>query len=499
MRHQELRAARIAQNVPLKRIAEELEVGSSYLSHVEHGRRALTREIVAAYTKHLTLNTVHLPVPDYQSTPDLLSKELLRWFRNIKVYRPIISTRTAEPNTRRRTSNTFATFATKFCESSKQSIKDRTGIALIWTTPQDFFEKGNIIPWRRVLTKVASDNIPLKLFFSPSSNPTFATNELLLMIKEYTRCIQFKEIITIDSVSELNFSHFPIDLFVLSNNFALLDFAGREYSRKNSLMLLAPETQFERTLQGYVERIESYRDRKVLLYFSKSDLTKFFREYLATEELSGPRYLFQCFPGSHTRPPQDYEPGSNWWHYYSDLHVDVDELAALRRRAWDALRRRMRTYPARQICSRQAFEEWALTGRRPGVDLVRESADDRINQLQYMIATLRTNPNFQLAIIDHELGRDLGWADLGDNARNLNWLVQGNDKIIVEGRAPNDYGVLLEYQCIISDKLIADRFRNMFEKTWDQLPPEVTQIDAITEFLQELSVRAGARTKITQS
>src|SRR4051812_19820190 len=76
---QTLRSARITQNVPLKRIAEDLQVDPSYLSHVEHGRRTVTSDIIAAYERNLSLST---PLSESERLFDSTVTRLIHWFRS---------------------------------------------------------------------------------------------------------------------------------------------------------------------------------------------------------------------------------------------------------------------------------------------------------------------------------------------------------------------------------------------------------------------------------
>ena len=108
-----------------------------------------------------------------------------------------------------------------------------------------------------------------------------------------------------------------------------------------------------------------------------------------------------------------------------------------------------------------------------------------------MITTLKTYPKCEIAIVDHDRGRELGWAPFGQGPeskeRNLSWLVQGTEKVIVEGHAPDSGGVLRQYQCVISDGNVAGRFEKTFERTWDRLPKEIKDGERTIEFLQNLS------------
>jgi transcriptional regulator with XRE-family HTH domain len=484
----DLRVARTAQNIPLKRIATDLNLHPSYLSHVEHGRRTATPEIIAAYRKYISLDTTTSAAPTHH---DAFVLALIEWFRSFDPYNRQTLLAFSPAHTVKE--NLLSEFAERLVNSTSLTKDD--SVIMIWESATDYITISRWT-WMSILQKILVAGARFKIFYAPA--PNFEESEIFTLIQEYTRCLQFRHLVTFDSVADLHFSHFPVDFLYVTGKFALIRFAGRGYRSRNSLLIDANTfndrtNQFDEPLRGYLERIESYRDQKIKTYFTSADLKNFFQDYAATEESSGHRYLFQSWPGSHDRPPEDYDSGSNWWKYYTDLQeqcgIDIQELARARKRGWDALRRRMKAFTVRHLCSRQVMEDWARTGKRPGFrpDI---SPEDRINQIENMITTLRAYPKCEMAMMDHQVGKALGWADIGAD-RNVSWLVQGNDKLIVEGHAADVDRKLREFQCIINDANVAQRFAKTFENVWDALPREDKDRQKIIEFLQSLKPLAA--------
>ena len=487
-----LRAARLAHKIPLKRIAAELDLDPSYLSHVEHNRRPASPEIVAAYNRHTQAGLSAVAA----TKRDSFVLDLIRWFQKLRPYdrKGLCALSLSKYTT---DEDPLSNFSTALIQFSPLAEGDR--IILVWESPIDYINSVSRHTWRRVLQVIAQSAARMTILFAPS--PNFEAHETLgRLIREATRCLQFKELVTLDSVADLPVSHFPVDFMYVPRKFAIIRFAGRQYSRNNSLMITStkfddPDVEFDEPLKRHLERIESYRDQKLTMYFADEDMLQFFEDYAATEELGGPRYLFQSWPGSHDRPPEDYDENTNWWKYYlsmfEKLQLDTvtarqaaSRLAKARKRAWEAVRRRMTTYPVRQICSADVLKRWAAEGRRPGFR-PDEDEDDRIHQLDYIVNTLRAYPLYRIAIVEHSLAGELGWSE-SRGRRNLSWLVQGQEKIIIEGHARDTLHRFRQYRCIIRDPAIAGRFRSVFEELWNSLPLQSIDPRNTIEFLLRL-------------
>ena len=485
-----LRTARISQNVPLNRIAKDLEVDPSYLSHVEHGRRTITNDIIAAYQRHLPLLTA-----DAQSNEAVL--KWITWFRSFRPHNHDRLRARTHPLPLFETDTPFG----KFCKVLREHcpLRDQTSVALVWESTYDY---KTISPWSWMflLHQVISSNSELRILFAPSSSAH--DEEVENIIKQHMRCIQFKERVHLDSVPDLSFAHFPVDYVYVSGKFAIQRFAGREYTPQDALFIDAakfndPCNDFDKPLKQYFQRIANYRDQKIQLYFTHRELPAFFQDFAATEEARGDRYLFQSWPGSHERPPESYERGSDWWTYYQALKLQDDEIekiASARKKAWEELRRRMKTDRILHICSRQVLEHWARVGKRPGFK-PQLNPGDRLNQIAYMVRALELE-QFEIAIVDHEIGREFGWCELGGE-RNLSWLVQGGEKLIVEGHAPSSEGELAGYQCIINDRTIAGQFAETFKTLWASLPADAKDRQRTIRFLEELKSKIKGKNGVS--
>jgi transcriptional regulator with XRE-family HTH domain len=476
----QLREARRAQRIPLKQIAATLDCDVSYLSHIEHGRRAVTAEIVAAYQAHIRDARIELA----KATPReaSLSGRVINFCKTFRPYTPERLSNYLKPKYVRNAEvvSGLDSFSRKLLRTR---LSENDVLCLVWTNLDEYRDRGIRKKWRTILSKALTSRATIKLLFTPSTNEMDHQEEIKWLIFESLYCLNWKQNIVFDSVSDLQFNHFPIDFFVVENKFAEIRLSGHDYRYKDGLDV----REENGAVKNYVRRIESYRDQKIKLFFGMPELGVFFDEFLATESQSGPRYLSQPFPGSHTRPPHDFEEGTNWWTRYAEAGLDVKQLATTRKRATNALRQRMKTHPIRQICSREALQSWAQTGDRTGFrrGQIREDPKDRRNQIQHMINLLKAEPNFAIAIIDHAAGRDLGWSNLNERG-SVNWLLQGEEISILEGHTNSLEGTSTEFQCIVRDAGLAAGFKSIFETFWDQLPARTKDPRNTIGFLEGL-------------
>jgi transcriptional regulator with XRE-family HTH domain len=469
------------QRLPLKEIAGTLDCDVSYLSHVEHGRRAVTPKILAAYEKHIGDVAFEEAKPSLREAT--LSGKVLSFCKTFRPYTPERLAAYLKPQYSRSAMSSQSGLDTFSKKILRTKLTSDDIISLVWTNVDEYRVRKSRKKWRTILSKALSANSKLKLLFTPSTNEIDQQDEVKWLIFESLNCLNWKQNVTFDSVSDLQFSHFPIDFFLLENRFSEIRFSGRDYQNKVGLVL----DKENGALRAYVRQIESYRDQRIKLFFGIRELSAFFEEYLATESQSGPRYLSQPFPGSHTRPPQSFEEGSNWWNHYASLKIDVERLAITRKRAASALRQRMKKHHIRQICSKEAFKQWAQTGNRIGFrrSQIREDAKDRRNQIQYIINLIKSQPNFSMAIVGHSLGNELGWSNL-DAPGNVNWVVQGEETLILESHANALDGKSTEFQCVVRDVGLAAGFKAIFNKFWDGLPTTSKESLTSIAFLESL-------------
>jgi transcriptional regulator with XRE-family HTH domain len=486
--HRRLRSARRKSHVPLRVIADSLNVDPSYLSHVENGRRAPTKEVIEAYRAHVVDKEGSLS-SEYDSGS--LVNNIIERARQVE----LVNLESAPLTKEVQIADKF------FSKLMSTALSRQDELRILRTSTDDYHDDQMQIIWPMVLHKVLNSGASLKIFSAPPSNAlerwqaTFAQDraqETFVILDEALRYLEYKDRFTNDHVSSLNFGLFPIDIYLLRDRFFDIRFSGGDRRTRGSVFTVEEGASIghSKPIETYFSRIESYRDFRIQLFDGLRDSQKFIEAYLVSEITSGPRLLSQTFFGAHTRPPENFKQGTNWWNRYAGLKLDVARLAEARSLATRSIRERLKKGSSvRQICSRETLETWASSGERQGFgsELIRifEDIADRINHIEYIVEMLRTEEQFSIAIVDHDKGAPLGWGQRGGKD-TVNWLVQDNKTLIVEGHVRRADGNYQEYQCIVNDHQIAQEFTDHYLSFWNNLDSNTKDRSNTISYLREL-------------
>jgi len=484
--HRKLRSARRKSQVSLRAIADSLNVDPSYLSHVESGRRAPTKEVIEAYRAHLVDEEGSLSA-EYASGS--LVSDIIERTRQV-----VLVNLGSDPPSK------AVQFASKFYSKLMSTeLNGKDELKILRTGTDDYHDDQVQTIWPAVLHKVLTSGASVKIFSAPPSNAlerwqaTFAQDraqETFVLLDEALRYLEYKDLFTNDYVSSLNFGLFPIDIYLLRDRFYDIRFSGGDRRTRGSVFTVEEGASIghSKPIETYFSRIESYRDFRIELFDGLRDTHKFIEAYLASENTSGPRLLSQPFFGAHTRPPENFRQGTNWWNRYAGLKLDVARLAEARSLATRSIRERLQKGSSvRQICSRETLETWASRGERQGfgADQIKEDEADRVNHIEYIIEMLRTEEQFSISIVDHDKGAPLGWGQSGGKD-TINWLVQDNKTLIIEGHVRRMSGNYQEYQCIVNDPQIAQEFTDHYQSFWNNLDSHSKDRSNTISYLREL-------------
>jgi transcriptional regulator with XRE-family HTH domain len=477
-----LRSVRRAAGKTLAELASEIGIDTSYLSRVETGERPVTEEIHLAYSR-----LANLPLPA-EHQEDSLVNEIIKEMRQLTPHTTAALEKLAQERARFEQATTsrhseIDKFWTKFL--NKRLTKD-CQVVLVLADWHDYLWKSEGKKWPAILSRILLTGASLKIFFATSHNSVDQIEQTKWILFQQLNCILLGNKVTFDTVSNLQTRQFAMDFFLVKNQSVDIRFSSKRPGVKN-VMSVSGEIA---AVEEYLEKIELYRDNKVHVFFGKEDVSRFLDEYLATENVSGPRNLSQTFLGSHTRPPEHFSEGTNWWRRYQKKEkrgFPVERLAESRKRAAIFLRQRMDQSPVRQICSKEVLTEWALKGTLPGFPpaQIYDGPEDRINQIQYICELLEQNTRFEIAVIDQKDGAPLGWSE--DNSTpNINWLVQGTERLVLESHIVNSDGTQKEYQCIVNDRAIILEFSRKYETFWNRLPRAAKDPRQTIQFFEEL-------------
>jgi transcriptional regulator with XRE-family HTH domain len=500
---QSLREDRITRRIRLREAAEALGIDSSLLSHIEAGRRRPKVGLLSRYADFLAgveARGDQAPVRD-----PIVSRVL----RSIQEFEPLTldSLRRQSVPLRLRSNEKELS---SYLDEVLQKGFDQSGVlTFVWNSRIEYDEsiiyaaaRASILQSRR-----------FQFYFAPSALQDERILEIIWLLESKLRYTYYRSRIDFDSVRDLNFGLFPIDFFVLHGSLADLRFSSRRFKIKEGMVV---RSNIE-ALTSYMEKVATYRDNRVTLFRGAADLMKWLDAYKDTENASGPRLLAQSLLGSHTRPPEHYNPEGSWWRRYEhfkrefDTEFTLERLAAQRIEAHSRLRVRILNFPVRQICSRAAIERWALEGERADIEQygIVESPDDRIERVDYVLHLLENYRQFEIAILDQQEDNELGWFSASQK-RGVSWLIQGRDKFMFETNIDNDIEstnsddgeevvhnqrrlgmglTTLDLHGLVNSERICAAFTAYFNNSWLKLKPDNREKGRVISYLRELSRR----------
>jgi transcriptional regulator with XRE-family HTH domain len=519
-----LRQARLDRGVTLRHLAEGLGVSPSFLTLIEKGRRRAKSELLERYSEllesaeraTLTTPTQVNPIVDRVLTllagfsprqrPDLEKTvfESRKFFREDATIPAVLPDRD------------LMIFYQKILSAAKNGRSQLVGpddrVTLIWNSLQDYKMHGD-----KLISTIASlcglGNSNFRFLFVPSSSSSNAVDETIWLLKQQLDYVYYKSQISFDAVPDLKFGLFPIDFFVVHEKLADIRFSSALFNKKCGLLVDdCGETNLS-ALTSYITKIETYQERRVLLFRGQADHLSFLNAYMRTENANGPRLLAQPFLGSQLRPPEHYNKDTEWWTRYSNhrdrfnKQMDVQRLADDRKEAHAMVKQRMTNFPVRQICSRTMVEKWALENERLDIDQsrIREPRDDRIARIDYVLFLLENYEKFNIGLLEDKDGRQFGW-----NTRNIEWLVQGRDKVVFELLIENDFPSTdnesaiekehnrlrrelglnsLSVQLIVHSEPIAQAFAQHFDSVWSKIKKDSVDNRAVYEYFITLRSR----------
>lgn len=488
IRGRELRVMRKDAKKTLKELARETGLDVSYLSRIENEDRTVTDAVLKVYSRLSSVSANEIQ----KSPEDLLVTEIIDRFNAPSPLTEQAINALSQDRSRfeKSASKTLTDIDRFWSYFLNKRLAKSCDVVLALSDWDDYLSKSESQKWPPILGRMLSQCASLKIFFSSSNNSVDQIEQVKWILFQELNCIQLKNRVSFDTVTNLQSRGFALDFFLVKGRSLDVRMASKTPRLKKKLSV---DRDIE-AAEEYLEKIEIYRDNKVHFYFGRDDLANFFEEYLATENVSGARCLSQTYLGSHTRPLEDYSEGSNWWKRYSEAGFDMRNLTKNRRRAADFLRQRMERAPIRQVCSKEVLTEWALTGMRPGFSQsqIRESHEDRINQLQYMCEMLKEQAHFEIAIINQIDGAALGWPK-DPSSPHLSWLVQGSERLILENHITTADGCRKECQCIVNDRAIVSAFVTSYETFWNRLPKSTRNPQRTIQFLESLRDEIRAR------
>lgn len=195
-----------------------------------------------------------------------------------------------------------------------------------------------------------------------------------------------------------------------------------------------------------------------------------FAEVLAaTEALPGGRRMVKHGLTVYTEPEGWSRRDSHWARRMARMGADVDALIAVRKRRLEAFRRNVRLFPYRDICPVSALQQMVEQGAYMRDDAPEgyDPADraTRGEHLRSAIESLETCDNYSLALVDdHEAAR------FGIRPDSY-WAVVGETRAMLNIRAPDASGRLVDADVDVTEPTIAAGFARHFDAIWERIAP----------------------------
>ncbi|MBB4379982.1 hypothetical protein [Bradyrhizobium sp. SBR1B] len=164
----------------------------------------------------------------------------------------------------------------------------------------------------------------------------------------------------------------------------------------------------------------------------------------------------------------------------------ITEISKLRQRIQGRSREKVDHSTFKQISSKKVVDLWAKEGTRPGLS-ESKTPQERLRRIDQILALMK-NSSFEIAFVDGETARHLGWNE-EEAGNEFSFVVQGDDAIVVEmsvASIARDGDRFADIYGIIRDEVVVARMRKDFEKVWEMLPAFVKDRENTMRYLQSL-------------
>lgn len=259
----------------------------------------------------------------------------------------------------------------------------------------------------------------------------------------------------------------PYELMIVPGRAAFHIVATASSRSVDTIAVMATDVAMQ-PLRAHAELL-ARQTTPVFEWYPIARRAEFARVLAATEALPGGRSMVKYGLTVYTEPEAWSHPDSHWARRMARMGADVDAMVAVRKRRLEAFRRNVRLFPYRDICPMSALRQLVEQGA-----YVRDDAPEgydpaavavRIEHLRSAIAVLETYDNYSLALVDdHEAAR------FGIRPETY-WSVVGETRAMLNVRAPDAHGRLVDADADVTEPAIAAGFARHFDSLWERIAP----------------------------
>jgi transcriptional regulator with XRE-family HTH domain len=510
-----LKQARHSAGLKVEEVAKRLGFSKGLVSGLENGKRKPSLRYLQEFERGFRLPAGTLvELSSKGSTQELLVNTILDPFRKFAPPASVSSRKFRD----------FSPGTVKKEDLPDQLrallLRDRLGepkkITVLWSGQSYAETEFQRILYDECVPRILKKGIEFEHLITPSRALEYHVRDAAIVLSSLLREQALratgaisKRCIRVKRVSNLAGGMFPADFYLWSNCDALICLSDK--SPYHTDIGYAIEKDAE-PFYKYLQIIGANAKEEIQIFNSDDppEFMTFMEEFAQSENSHQHRYLAQRFLGSHTRPPTDFRPTSDWYERVStrrfqalpqsDVKKIMQVLIRLRSRSHEILLERLAANgEIRHIHSRLALMEWAEAGTRPDIahsQARAETNEERLDRIEHIIELLSKYKNFQLALVDDLTGKQLGWQQRSGET-DLAWAVQGQNNLIIEGIYPKRSP--MQTQAILNSRLVADLFSSHFEEVWKSIADSEKQNSATISFftnLKQIVLRKGKRNKV---
>ncbi|MHB1159529.1 MAG: hypothetical protein ACYC66_00080 [Chloroflexota bacterium] len=170
---------------------------------------------------------------------------------------------------------------------------------------------------------------------------------------------------------------------------------------------------------------------------------------------------FSLVPGltSYTQPYSWLRENTDWARAVAARQIDPGTMIGLQRRRLDAFYRQVEQYSFWQICSKSALLHFVREGQGvPSDPYCQVTLEDRLEQLENVVALLNTFDNYKLALASEAEKRSY----LLTNHWQVKWAVKGDHRVLMETQSPGESGGQKRLGLEIVEHAVCRAFRDHF-------------------------------------
>ncbi len=219
------------------------------------------------------------------------------------------------------------------------------------------------------------------------------------------------------------------DLFYVPGAGAIVGFATEQPTRTDAALFVSNPQQMD-VLRGHFQALKAQTKPLLVSYACEGGALEFLEALVRVEQKEGDCFLSKNGLSLHTEPPSWFHRDHHRPRNVSAYPADPGLVRELQRRRLNAFYQQVESHGFREICPKSAVVRMVREGvASPHGFAEALTCQERLEQIENLIALLNSFDNFQLALASETEERDC----LTSGFWEVKWSVEGEHSVLMEG------------------------------------------------------------------